>query len=70
MMALYRVDLVEVVHRTATIEVPDGYEFDDPVSQGTLMDVARDVALETDSREERIEIRPVHVASSVDYRLK
>lgn len=69
-MALYRVDLVEVVYRTATIEVPDGYEIDDPVPRGALMDVARDVALETDSREERIEIRPMRVASSVDYRLK
>ena len=68
-MSVYRVNVVEVVRRSATIEIPDGSDVEDPLVRRAVEDAAREIAVEIDAGEAQIEILPALVPSSIDCRL-
>ncbi|MCF8590442.1 hypothetical protein [Gordonia liuliyuniae] len=68
-MSVYRVNVVEVVRRSATIEIPDGSDVEDPLVRRAVEDAAREIAVEIDAGEAQIEILPALVPRSIDCRL-
>ncbi|GEE00864.1 hypothetical protein nbrc107696_13100 [Gordonia spumicola] len=62
-MPQYRIDLVEVVRRSAVIQVPDGFTFDDE-NTARLAEFADGIATEVSAHRSAIEVTAVSGAAA------